>query len=197
MTEADETVAESQVIWPDTPFSMYALQSFIPPHDPDIMRSMLEHSKMVFGPLPLELRVRKTRSRTSSRASPYPQPLASNRSHTRSISPHKYESQSPILQVLQSIPMNTPARARKISIQKVDKAIFNGENPTPIKSIPRQRVPSNARRAALGWSKRKQDGKGDRSFANKENILSESTTSVFSPTESLRISRPRPRGRAR
>jgi serine/arginine repetitive matrix protein 2 len=154
------------------------------------MKSMLEHSKMVFGPLPLELRVRKTRSRTSSRASPYPQPLSSNRSHnrsrSRSASPHHYESHSPILQVLQSIPTNTPgARTRRISVQKVDKAALAAaasvDKPTPVKSIPRQRIPSNARRAALGWSKRNDqaDGNANRSFANKENVLSASTTSVF------------------
>jgi serine/arginine repetitive matrix protein 2 len=138
------------------------------------MKSMLEHSQTYYGPLPLELRVRKTRSRTSSRTSPYPQPKLLNRSRSSSISSNKRESTSPVLHVLQSISTNTPARSRKLSVNK-------GENPTPIKSIPRQRVPSNARRAALGWSKRRPDAKGDRekSFANKENILTESTGSMF------------------
>ena len=136
------------------------------------MKSMLEHSRSYFGPLPLELRVRKTRSRTSSRASPYPQPQAVVRSRSSSASPQSQQPTSPILHVLQSISTNTPARTRKLSVQK-------GDDPTPVKTIPRQRVPSNARRAALGWSKRKLEGKSDKSFANKENIIAESTGTVF------------------
>ena len=182
----------------------------MPPREPEAMEAMLEHSQNIYGPLPLELRVRKTRSRTSSRASPYPPPRRISRSREASSSPHQYESASPILQVLQSIPTNTPARLRKLSVHK-------GDDPTPVKSIPRQRVPSNARRAALGWSKRKpESGKSDvreKSFANKENLVSEGINSVFrydasflcvnlsnrsySPNQSLRLNRPRPRGRVR
>ncbi|KAI0653383.1 hypothetical protein C8Q70DRAFT_1059376 [Cubamyces menziesii] len=41
--EAHETVAESRCIWVDTPFSVFAVQSFQPPKEPAVMQAMLEH----------------------------------------------------------------------------------------------------------------------------------------------------------
>ncbi|OBZ78004.1 hypothetical protein A0H81_01655 [Grifola frondosa] len=70
--EAHETVQESKRNWVDTPFSIFAVQSFQPPTNPSGMQAMLEHSQKNYGPLPSELRPRRVRSRTSSRASPYP-----------------------------------------------------------------------------------------------------------------------------
>ncbi|KAI0357590.1 hypothetical protein OH77DRAFT_1519472 [Trametes cingulata] len=70
--EAQETVKESRRVWADTPFSIFAVQSFQPPKEPAVMQAMLEHSQKNYGPLPSELRPHRVRSRTSSRASPYP-----------------------------------------------------------------------------------------------------------------------------
>ena len=46
------------------------------------MQALLEHSQKNYGPLPSDLRPRRIRSRTSSRASPYPLP-----NHRSSFSP--------------------------------------------------------------------------------------------------------------
>ena len=46
--------------------------AFEPPRNPDGMKALLEHSKTSYGPLPSELRPRRTRTRTLSRPSPYP-----------------------------------------------------------------------------------------------------------------------------
>ncbi|KAF7334383.1 hypothetical protein MVEN_02267200 [Mycena venus] len=69
--EAEDTVAESRRIWPDTPFSLYALQAFSLPKNPEGMQTFLQHSVQSFGHLPPELRPRRVRSHVQSRASPY------------------------------------------------------------------------------------------------------------------------------
>ncbi|KAG9000392.1 hypothetical protein FRB90_011833, partial [Tulasnella sp. 427] len=71
-TEARQTVQESQHMWLDTDFSRFALATFDPPRKPSAIRALLEHSQRTFVPLPLELCVRKPRSRANSRPSPYP-----------------------------------------------------------------------------------------------------------------------------
>ncbi|KAG8935421.1 hypothetical protein FRC01_000028 [Tulasnella sp. 417] len=71
-TEARETVQESQNMWLDTDFSRFALATFDPPRNPAGIQALLEHSQKMFNPLPLELCVRKPRSRANSRPSPYP-----------------------------------------------------------------------------------------------------------------------------
>ncbi|KAG8897872.1 hypothetical protein FRC00_003709, partial [Tulasnella sp. 408] len=71
-TEARETVQESQNLWSDTDFSRFALATFDPPRNPAGIQALLEHSQKMFTPLPLELCVRKPRSRANSRPSPYP-----------------------------------------------------------------------------------------------------------------------------
>ncbi|TFK47392.1 hypothetical protein OE88DRAFT_1728500 [Heliocybe sulcata] len=70
--EAEETVEESKRVWIDTPFSLFALQSFEPPRHGEGMKAFLEHSRVSHGPLPSELRARRIRSRANSRPSPYP-----------------------------------------------------------------------------------------------------------------------------
>ncbi|CDO70210.1 hypothetical protein BN946_scf184942.g10 [Trametes cinnabarina] len=209
--EAHETVEESKRVWVDTPFSIFAVQSFQPPREPAVMQAMLEHSKKNFGPLPSELRPHRVRSRTSSRASPYP-----TRSMRSSFSPEKPRSSpiqiftdapsKPFAATLQEAPvlrevqrdantfMASPAPALdeikpfsplhfEIDTSKRGKAAFG--------LPPRPRVTSSTRRAALGWSKRS-TGKSSTQDC-KENISS--SMIIPTPSETLRINRPRPRGR--
>ncbi|KAJ7712611.1 hypothetical protein DFH07DRAFT_1019380 [Mycena maculata] len=42
--EAEDTVSESKRTWSDTPFSVYALQAFQPPKNPEGMQALLHHS---------------------------------------------------------------------------------------------------------------------------------------------------------
>ncbi|OSC98903.1 hypothetical protein PYCCODRAFT_1470720 [Trametes coccinea BRFM310] len=210
--EAHETVEESKRVWVDTPFSIFAVQSFQPPREPAVMQAMLEHSQKNYGPLPSELRPHRVRSRTSSRASPYP--LRSMRS---SFSPEKPPRSSPI-QIFTDVPskpfaaplqeapvlrevqrdantfMASPAPALdeikpfsplhiELDTSKQGKAAFGLPS--------RPRVTSSTRRAALGWSKRS-TGKSSTQDC-KENISS--SMIIPTPSETLRINRPRPRGR--
>jgi serine/arginine repetitive matrix protein 2 len=53
--------------------------AFQAPEEPSGMQALLEHSVQTYGPLPSDMRPRRrVRSRTSSRASPYPQTRVSN-----------------------------------------------------------------------------------------------------------------------
>ncbi|KAG8906943.1 hypothetical protein FRB99_005717 [Tulasnella sp. 403] len=74
--QAKEAVEESKLVWPDTEYSRFSLQSFYPPRDPVAIQALIEHSQKTFGPLPLELCVRNPRSRANSRPSPYPMRVA-------------------------------------------------------------------------------------------------------------------------
>ncbi|KAI0077491.1 hypothetical protein K474DRAFT_1077009 [Panus rudis PR-1116 ss-1] len=222
--EAHETVTESKRIWLDTPFSLFALQSFEPPRDRGGMQAMLEHSQKNYGPLPSELRPRRIRSRTSSRASPYPlRSLKSTVSpdHLRSTKtssafdehsaskPFALPSDLSMFAPLKDVSMNTNANALSpppaVDVKpfspfavKLDQS-FNIPVP-PVPNVPaeknnvslpvRPRVTSSVRRTALGWSKRS-TGKSS-SSDQKENV---SQGTLMTPGESLRISRPRPRGR--
>ncbi|KAH9896427.1 hypothetical protein C8Q73DRAFT_788785 [Cubamyces lactineus] len=208
--EAHETVAESRRVWVDTPFSVFAVQSFQPPKEPAVMQAMLEHSQKNYGPLPSELRPHRVRSRTSSRASPYP--LRNQRS---AFSPEKPRSspiqvftdgpnkpfaapapEQPVLREVQrdaNVYQSSPAPALdeikpfspiyiELDTSKQGKGAFGLPS--------RPRVTSSTRRAALGWSKRS-TGKSTQDC--KENL---STSSIIpTPSETLRINRPRPRGR--
>ncbi|KAF9527941.1 hypothetical protein CPB83DRAFT_855475 [Crepidotus variabilis] len=209
--EVETTVSESRRIWLDTPFSLYAVQAFQPPQHPAGMQALLEHSVQSFGPLPSELRIRTARSRTSSRPSPYPH----SRITKTTVSPdtthaNAYQVQStidipalrplrldantsaaPSLDVLKSLPpldINITA-PRNVEV-KADKSF--GLPPAV-----RPRVPSNDRRTALGWTKR---SNGAKSSNGKENIPSRkensaSSGSVMTPGDTLRLNRPRPKGR--
>ena len=138
------------------------------------MQAMLEQSQKTFGPLPSELRPHRVRSRTSSRASPYPQ-LRAMRS---TMSPEKPRS-SPI-QVFTDVPIKPFANTTQEHsiLREVQRNTINVPTPPPalgeIKpftpfnvdldtskqgknkmGLPaRPRVTSSTRRAALGWSKR-------------------------------------------
>ncbi|TCD61190.1 hypothetical protein EIP91_008796, partial [Steccherinum ochraceum] len=215
--EADDTVRESKRAWHDTAFSIFALQSFEPPHERTAMQAMLEHSQSNYGPLPSELRPHRIRSRTSSRASPYPtRVLKSTLSpdHQRSSvftedSHHEYNISKPFapsppsvpalsditvnpnLSFLSTVPVLNPKSSSPFAVKA-------NQSPAPVKTadingmgLPtRPRVTSTARRTAFGWSKRS-TGKSS-SSEQKENA---SHGSIATPGETLRINRPRPRGR--
>ncbi|KAG6865214.1 hypothetical protein C0991_004415 [Blastosporella zonata] len=198
--EAQTTVVESKRIWHDTPFSIYAVQSFEPPRHPAGMKALLEHSVQNYGPLPSELRPRRIRSRTSSRASPYPQARVS-----KVIPPSPEEKVQPV----QSIPANAPVLRQVPINHNIMSAAPSLEALKPFSSLvvdiepkrenafglaphARPRVASTARRTALGWSKRSTGGSSKLSTDQKENV---GQGMIMTSGESLRINRPRPRGR--
>lgn len=190
--EAHDTVAESQKMWMDTPFSIFAVQckcymsriqlfltalsAFEPPSNKNGFKALLEHSKQTYGPLSSELRPHRVRSRTSSRASPYP--LRSPRSV---ISPERVKANMSLGRPFasprdRSLPLQSISIDPNITMCSVPLAVdvkpfspFTLELETSkdksLADAPRQRVTSSARRNALGWKKRAPKGKG----ADKEN----------------------------
>ncbi|KZT71092.1 hypothetical protein DAEQUDRAFT_136451 [Daedalea quercina L-15889] len=208
--EAHETVVESKRIWVDTPFSIFAVQSFRPPQNRGGMCAMLEHSQKNYGPLPSDLRPRRIRSRTSSRASPYPLP-----NHRTSFSPdkpmqvyldasselHISPQQAPSSSVLREVSANVknqspvpaleaikPFTPFNVEFNKSKPDISNDSFVPPVPARPR--VTSSVRRNALGW--KRQTGKSS-SSTQKENV---NQGMLITPSETLRINRPRPqRGR--
>lgn len=134
-----------------------------------------------YGPLPSELRPRRIRSRTQSRVSPYPQPRLIKTSVTSEEAQAALSeldgSRSFSAAALQPIPVN-PNIENSASVPSLEalksfsplaldlsaeaKNLFG-----PSAGV-RPRVPSNARRSALGWSKRS-SGKSKTSDA-KENV---------------------------
>ncbi|KAI0746236.1 hypothetical protein C8Q80DRAFT_1271161 [Daedaleopsis nitida] len=209
--EAQDTVDESKRVWMDTPFSLFALQTFQPPREPVAMQALLEQSQKNYGPLPSELRPHRVRSRTSSRASPYP--LRAIRS---TLSPEKARA-SP-MQVFSDVPNKSfvvpvPAAHDQSILREVQRNT-NVNVPTPPPALgelkpfspfnieleaskqgknafglpARPRVTSSTRRAALGWSKRS-TGKSSTQDCKENSVI------IPTPSETLRINRPRPRGR--
>ncbi|KIM75320.1 hypothetical protein PILCRDRAFT_92174 [Piloderma croceum F 1598] len=204
--EAEDTVMHSKRVWLDTPFSVYALQSFVPPRHPAGMQALLQHSLETYGPLPSELR--RIRSRTQSRPSPYPQArsiktsISPDQTHpttldvTRTFVPAQSPAQTstPALQQVSIHPnILSPAPVTVLESLKSDSPFVSGlDEPKVIKTFglsatARPRVPSTTRKTS-GWSKRG-TGKND----NKENNISQGL--LMTPSESLRLNRPRPRGR--
>ncbi|KAJ6505350.1 hypothetical protein C8R45DRAFT_861122 [Mycena sanguinolenta] len=186
--EAEDTVTESKRTWSDTPFSLYALQAFSPPKHPEGMQALLQHSVQNYGPLPSELGPRRVRSRTSSRASPYPARQAHG-----TVSPEQPQRPSPAdlhrvfvtNTALQPVGVNTNVDMSPTAVVSPKRETGWGVRP---------RVASAARRSALGWAKR--STKENQNQNQKENNTSMSGMSfTMTPGESLRISRPRPRGR--
>jgi serine/arginine repetitive matrix protein 2 len=163
--EADDAVVESKRVWLDTPFSLFAVQCFQPPHHPSGMKAMLDHSLQTYGPLPPELRCYRVRSRTYSRPSPYPQRTIKPASPGRPSPPSPQKVEEPVASIIarplqpKSININskTPAPAIKnlnpISPFAVDFEKCKGDRSLNERTV-RPRVASSARRAALGWSKR-------------------------------------------
>lgn len=213
--EAQETVSESKRVWPDTAFSIFAVQSFRPPSNHGGMRAMLEHSQKHYGPLPSELRPRRIRSRTSSRASPYPLPhvlpsfspeqtrpsdisaavntsasrrdASSTTSALREVSVNANSGNINALSPPPALCVIKPFTPFAVEFEKSKQ----NKAPTGLPPLPaRPRVTSSARRTALGWTKRS-TGKSS-SSDQKENV---GQGMIITPSETLRINRPRPRGR--
>ncbi|KAJ6511227.1 hypothetical protein DFH09DRAFT_999601 [Mycena vulgaris] len=189
--EAEDTVLESKRTWSDTPFSVYALQAFQPPKNPEGMQALLQHSVQNYGPLPSDLGPRRVRSRTQSRASPYPrqgQIAASPEPQLQRPSPAELHRAFVTHSALQPLEVHAnvdlPTPPAMMSPKR--------ENAWGLAPNARPRVASAARRSALGWAKRSTKASTDQ----KENNTSTTAVSfMMTPGESLRISRPRPRGR--
>ncbi|KAH8996246.1 hypothetical protein EDB92DRAFT_1842897 [Lactarius akahatsu] len=191
--EADVTISESKQAWLDTPFSVYAVQSFEPPAHRSGMRALLEHSRQTYGSLPAELR--RIRSRTSSRPTPYPQP---QRTVKISLSPSTVHPVIPTSQTSAVLaPSVTPAlipqalQQRPINPNTVvagESSLVPGKN-AKVGSGPfsQSRIGLDARRNTPGRAKRSV-GK-----ENKENTISSGV--MTAPGDGLRLNRPRPRGR--
>lgn len=126
---------------------------------------MLEHSQQTYGPLSSELRPRRIRSRTYSRPSPYPRAVERSPVFDRSI---EHSSPVPVAPPLQD-------RTANHNIANVEVSPFVPAK-NDLKSIiglpPRPRVGSNARRTALGWTKRStgRENKESKGKENKENV---------------------------
>ncbi|KAJ6568795.1 hypothetical protein B0H19DRAFT_1256508 [Mycena capillaripes] len=188
--EVEDTVTESRRMWSDTPFSLYALQAFSPPKNPEGMQAMLQYSVQNYGPLPSELGPRRVRSRTQSRASPYPRQTQSASSPEQPQRPSPAELHRVFVanNALQAVEVNSNVDVHMSPAMPSPKR----ENAWGLPPNARPRVTSAARRTALGWAKRSTKASSDL----KENNTSMSGVSfMMTPGESLRISRPRPRGR--
>lgn len=210
-TEADEEVETSKKTWHDTPWSIHALQSFNPPAHATGMKAMLEHSQKTYLPLPFELRSRRVSLR--SRASPYGRTYTITVSHknvhdnssilqdlstnlsTNIASPPSYANLKPSVMDIASPP---PSLSAMNPISPFHFEFLNQPAPpampAPAPPPPRQRVPSATRRSALGWSRRTAATPKEVKSSNKENAPPSGVV-LMSPTESLRLSRPRPKGR--
>jgi len=203
--EVDVTIKESKQQWLDTPFSIYAVQSFEPPAHRSGMRALLEHSRQTYGPLSAEYC--RIRSRTSSRPSPYPQPQRAIKISLSHVvmrqevpaAPAPIPSTAPtpppatvpstapppvlvsVPQALQQRTVNPNTVTTKISSLAPAKGAKNDTDP-----LPRSRLGSNTntRRSTFGFG------------AGKENQdRNASSGAMTAPSENLRLNRPRPRGR--
>ncbi|TFK19266.1 hypothetical protein FA15DRAFT_709141 [Coprinopsis marcescibilis] len=209
--EATTTVMESQRAWEDTPFSVFAVQTFDPPRQPDAMQALLEHSVRNYVPLPAELR--RIRSRKDSRPSPYPQARVfvtansppvpqlcfetqASAAATPVLQQRRFDSNIPSLNVapsldaikpLSPLAFNVPSPAKSLKKDRKDKENKSSTGPN---GFVRPRVPSAVRRSALGWTKR---STGSKTSTDKKENLAQGL--AMTPSDSLRINRPRPRGR--
>jgi len=220
--EAQDAVTESKRVWSDTPFSIFAVQSFDPPRHPSGMQALLEHSLQNYGPLPSELRPHRMRSRVNSRPSPYPRTIKTSFTASPATEHFRAAVASCVATSANSPTPRQPPLSKALQQVTVDSNVAPtflnaGEKPTEGKAFAispdqpelvfglppaRPRVGSNARRVALGWAKR---SSGQNGFENKENNASLGNVSVgpgnaiqgtvMTPSETLRLNRPRPRGR--
>ena len=150
------------------------------------MQALLEHSVQSYRPLPSDLRSRRVR--TSSRPSPYPQSRVSkitiSPDQTR---PSNVEEVHKALAtpVLKEVKVNTNVKSSTVPSLEAIKPfspIFldvepKRENAYGLAPTARPRVPSNARRTALGWSKRSTGGKS--STDQKENVVGQGAIKTF------------------
>ena len=141
--------------------------AFEPPAHRSGMRALLEHSRQTYGPLSAELR--RIRSRTSSRPSPYPQPQraikislspSAVRPEVHTVALPKLEpalalsvnpAPTSVLQPLQerAVNKNTVAVTADVSSLPPGKSSKNDSG-----LLSRSRFSSNARRSAPGFTKR-------------------------------------------
>ncbi|KAG9038638.1 hypothetical protein FRB95_000227 [Tulasnella sp. JGI-2019a] len=186
-TEALEAVDQSKMAWMDTEGSRFALSSFHVPYSREAIEAFLEHSQKVYIPLPLELRVRRPRSRVSSRLSPYPKgspvklvkgntvTAAFTRSHKRTESSEQaYQCISPFAvgpgetAAAASVPtLATLAPLAPFSVNfqtqsaNMSSAAEELLKPAPAPAgPPRPRIRPDLKRMALGWT-RKQSNEND------------------------------------
>lgn len=160
------------------------------------MQALLEYSVQNFGPLPSELRPHRVRSRTSSRASPYPQARIAKatqspektRSAKATLSPEPVRrvkkstagsERTPVLRQ-RSINHNLAAAPSLEVIKPFSPLVMDiepkRENAFGLAPNARPRVASNARRTALGWSKR---STGKSSTDQKENQVATGTITTY------------------
>ncbi|KZT06716.1 uncharacterized protein LAESUDRAFT_149730 [Laetiporus sulphureus 93-53] len=211
--EAHETIVESRQTWPNTASSINAVRSFIPPTTREGMRAMLKHSQEHYKSLPFTFSVRRSRSRASSKVSPYPSP---SRVTPRSAEKSRRLVVSPKRGRLTNSSVALPAKTvlREISANTNSQADTTPPSTPPLKIIKRSDI-SNARIASSRSLERKpaspsperydvspsvhqttpdseKHAKGkSSSIHKKENV----GYGLNSPAKTLRLNRPRPRGR--
>ena len=150
------------------------------------MQALLEHSVQSYRPLPSDLRSRRVR--TSSRPSPYPQSRVSKLTFSPDQTrPSNVDEVQKALAtpVLQEVKVDTNAKsstAPSLEAIKPFSPMFldvepKRENAYGLAPMARPRVPSNARRTALGWSKRSTGGKS--STDQKENVVGQGAVMTF------------------
>ncbi|KAJ7585381.1 hypothetical protein C8J56DRAFT_122622 [Mycena floridula] len=181
-------------------------RTFQPPGDPVDMQVLLQHSVQNYGPLASELRAR--RDRTSSRLSPHPQSQQSHHPYSQqgshysqqarkfSTSPETKFSSSPEQARAPELPCTFTPALQEVKVSRNHNGSVRSANPKSKEkenntAAIRPRVGSTARRTALGWSKRAPKTSTDQ----KENVIHDQSMVLMTPGESLRPSRPRPRGR--
>jgi serine/arginine repetitive matrix protein 2 len=138
-------------------FWLTRFPAFEPPAHRSGMRALLEHSRETYGPLSAELR--RIRSRTSSRPSPYPQP---HRAIKISLSPSAVRSEVHAAAPKPALSVNS---AQTLASQPLQQRTVNKNTVTatadvslaPVKSaksdsgpLSQSRSGSNARRSAPG-----------------------------------------------
>jgi serine/arginine repetitive matrix protein 2 len=148
--------------------------AFEPPSHRSGMRALLDHSRQTYGPLPSELR--RIRSRTSSRPSPYPQPqravrISSVRLDNPTIQTPAVSAPSTvpalIPQVLQQRPANPNAVVAEVS------PLVTGKVKVDSGSFSQSRIDFDVRRNTPGRAKR---GVGKE---NKENTASPGAMTAY------------------
>ncbi|KDQ08028.1 hypothetical protein BOTBODRAFT_585669 [Botryobasidium botryosum FD-172 SS1] len=204
--EALNVMEQSKSLWHDTEFSRFAISAFDPPANPVAIKALIEHSQQTYKPLPTELCIRRRHSRALSRSRPYEQPVVKINiapSHKRTPSMEQaFDCISPYDQHQLYGPPST-ALAQALSPLKASDNIFRSPGPRELtNNLSRPGVFSSARRNASGWPKRNAENDtakplplsyhaSSRAKENREN----EATGLLPKNTSLKITRPRPRGR--
>ncbi|KAI0323710.1 hypothetical protein GY45DRAFT_1376123 [Cubamyces sp. BRFM 1775] len=177
--EAYETVTESRRIWVDTPFSVFAVQSFPRPKEPAVMQAMLEHSQENSS----QLRPHRVEGVALYLEEPTLCPFAApspEQPVLREVQRDANVYQLSPAPALDEIELFSPIHI-ELDTSK------HGEGAFGLPSRPR--VTWSTRRTALGRSKR---STGKSAQECKENLSARSI--IPTPSETLRINRHRPRG---